>query len=119
MRMIIHSKAFVFHPGGNSSVAGIGASQAVFIQGSCSLEAGAATAGSRRWACRMAGRPEACPRTRQAIREVIDYGLSRAVLGVFARVLLDACARGARARGIDGGCSPEIHPAPTLTIPRG
>ena len=32
-----------------------------------------------------------------------DHGLSRAVLGVYARVLLDMYARGARARGIDGG----------------
>jgi len=31
-----------------------------------------------------------------------DHGLSRAVLGVYARVLLDMYARGARARGIDG-----------------
>src|SRR5262245_9786556 len=30
MRMIIHSKAFVFHPGGNRSVAGTGASQGIF-----------------------------------------------------------------------------------------
>jgi hypothetical protein len=30
-------------------------------------------------------------------------GLSRAVLGVYARVLLDVYARGARERGIDGG----------------
>ncbi len=32
-----------------------------------------------------------------------DHGLSRAVLGVFARVLLDMYARDARARGLDGG----------------
>ena len=32
-----------------------------------------------------------------------DHELSRAVLGIFARVLLDMYARGARARGIDGG----------------
>ncbi len=32
-----------------------------------------------------------------------DHGLSRAVLGVYARVLLDMYARDARARGIDGG----------------
>jgi hypothetical protein len=32
-----------------------------------------------------------------------NHGLSRAVLGVYARVLLDVYARGARERGIDGG----------------
>jgi hypothetical protein len=32
-----------------------------------------------------------------------DHGLSRAVLGVYARVLLDVCARGARERGIRDG----------------
>src|SRR5712691_10572957 len=32
-----------------------------------------------------------------------NHGLSRAVLGVYARVLLDVSARGARALGIDGG----------------
>ena len=32
-----------------------------------------------------------------------DHGLSRAVLGVFTRVLREADARDARARGIDGG----------------
>ena len=31
-----------------------------------------------------------------------NHGLSRAVLGVYARVLLDVYARGARERGIDG-----------------
>jgi hypothetical protein len=32
-----------------------------------------------------------------------NHGLSRAVLGVYARVLLDVYARGARERGIEGG----------------
>ncbi len=32
-----------------------------------------------------------------------NHGLNRAVLGVYARVLLDVYARGARERGIDGG----------------
>jgi hypothetical protein len=32
-----------------------------------------------------------------------NHGLSRAVLGVYARVLLDIYARGARERGIEGG----------------
>jgi hypothetical protein len=36
-------------------------------------------------------------------RMAFDHGLSRAVLGVFARALLDAYARDARARGLDGG----------------
>lgn len=36
-------------------------------------------------------------------RMAFDHGLSRAVLGVFTRVLLDRYARGARARGLDGG----------------
>ena len=34
-----------------------------------------------------------------------NHGLSRAVLGVYARVLLDVYARGARERGIEGGHS--------------
>src|SRR5262245_50112857 len=36
-------------------------------------------------------------------RMAFDHGLSRAVLGVFTRVLLDAYAHAAGARGIDGG----------------
>jgi hypothetical protein len=36
-------------------------------------------------------------------RMAFDHGLSRAVLGVFTRVLLEAYARGARGRGIAGG----------------
>ena len=36
-------------------------------------------------------------------RMAFDHGLSRTVLGVFTRVLCDAYARGARARGIRGG----------------
>jgi Transposase zinc-binding domain len=36
-------------------------------------------------------------------RMAFDHGLSRAVLGVFTRVLLDAYAQGARVRDIDGG----------------
>ncbi len=36
-------------------------------------------------------------------RMAFDHGLSRAVLGVYARVLLDAYARGARQRGIHDG----------------
>jgi hypothetical protein len=36
-------------------------------------------------------------------RMAFDHGLSRAVLGVFTRVLLEAYARDAGARGIDGG----------------
>jgi Putative transposase len=36
-------------------------------------------------------------------RMAFDHGLSRAVLGVFTRVLLEAYARGAGARGIAGG----------------
>src|SRR5215470_2833140 len=36
-------------------------------------------------------------------RMAFDHGLSRAVLGVVARVLGDAYARGATARGIEGG----------------
>ena len=32
-----------------------------------------------------------------------NHGLSRAVLGVYTRVLLDVYARGARERGIEGG----------------
>ena len=36
-------------------------------------------------------------------RMAFDYGLSRAVLGVFTRVLLDVYTRNARARGIAGG----------------
>src|SRR5712692_5034827 len=36
-------------------------------------------------------------------RMAFDHGLSRAVLGVYARVLLSVYARGARERGISGG----------------
>jgi hypothetical protein len=36
-------------------------------------------------------------------RMAFDHGLSRAVLGVFTGVLLDAYACGARAPGLDGG----------------
>jgi hypothetical protein len=36
-------------------------------------------------------------------RMAFDHGLSRAVLGVFTRVLLEAYARDARARGLAGG----------------
>jgi len=36
-------------------------------------------------------------------RMAFDHGLSRAVLSVFTRVLLEAYARGARARGVAGG----------------
>jgi hypothetical protein len=36
-------------------------------------------------------------------RMAFDHGLSRAVLGVYARVLCDAYARGAHVRGIRGG----------------
>jgi len=36
-------------------------------------------------------------------RMAFDHGLSRAVLGVFTRVLLEAYARAARARGLAGG----------------
>ena len=44
-------------------------------------------------------------------RMAFDHGLSRAVLGVFTRVLLKAYARGAGARGIAGGRTGSITSA--------
>jgi hypothetical protein len=39
-----------------------------------------------------------------------DHGLSRAVLGVYARVLLDVYARGVRERGIRDGRTGTVRP---------